>query len=290
MRSEMFGVNQSAKFRYGIAVVSITVATGMRFLLDPIVGEQFPFATLFFAVLVATWYGGFGPGIVATALGTLAGAWLLVPPRGSLFVHGFEQNAGLVLYQAVSLGIALLGREMRAAKTRAETLAVEAIRREEQVRTTLSSIGDGVIVADPEMRIVSLNATAERLTGWTTAEAAGRSLQRVFRIIDGDTRQPIANTVTRVFREGVVVDVSAHILLIAKDGTELPVDASAAPIGDGAGGIGGVVVAIRDVSARRRAERELQESEERFRLMANTAPVLIWMSGLDRLCVFFTRP
>ena len=105
--------------RYGCAVLSVAVATGLRRLLDPVLEDKFPFATLFLAVLVAAWYGGFGPAVTATVLGALASAFVFLPPRGSFAVHGFETIAGMVLYLVVSFAIGLIGGAMRTARLRA---------------------------------------------------------------------------------------------------------------------------------------------------------------------------
>src|SRR5690349_4986253 len=102
--------------------------------------------------------------------------------------------------------------------------------------TTLASIGDAVIVADPQGRITFLNAEAERLTGWKSAEAAGQPLPKVFRIINEATRQLSENPVEKVLRLGTVVGLANHTILIAKDGTETPIDDSASPIRERSGG------------------------------------------------------
>lgn len=275
---------------YGVAGVGILIATAGRLLLDPVLGTRFPFATLFFAVLLSAWYGGFGPALAATVAGAVVSMRFLLPPRDSFTVTGVDSQGGLALYLAVSLGIALLGGAMRLARLRAEALAEEANRQHEETLTTLSSIGDGVITTDAKGCVVLLNPVAEALTGWTTTAAAGRPLEDVFRIVNEQTRQTIDNPAMRALREGVVVGLANHTVLIARDGTERPIDDSSAPIKDASGGMAGAVLVFRDITARRQAERELQESEERFRLMANNSPVLIWMSGLDQRCVFFNRP
>jgi PAS domain S-box-containing protein len=168
--------------------------------------------------------------------------------------------------------------------------AREALSRErELLRTTLRSIGDGVIVTDPDGQVTFLNPEAEKLTGWKQAAAAHHPLQDVFRIVNEDTRAEVENPVTRVLRSGHVVGLANHTLLLSKDGTERPIDDSAAPIVQGDGSLFGVVLVFRDFTERRQAERKLRESEERFRLMADAAPVLIWVSGVDKQCTWFNK-
>jgi len=124
----------------------------------------------------------------------------------------------------------------------------------EELRTTLASIGDAVISTDAAGRVRYINAVAEALTGWTQAEAAGRPLPDVFRIVDEYTRAPADNPTFRVLREGVVAGLAQHTVLIARDGTERPIDDSAAPMLDESGAPIGVVLVFRDVTERRRAE------------------------------------
>lgn len=128
--------------------------------------------------------------------------------------------------------------------------------------TTLASIGDAVIATDGLGRIRLINPVARALTGWGD-EAVGRPLQDVFRIINETTRLPVEQPVEEVLREGTVVLLANHTLLIARDGTEVPIEDSAAPIKDQAGRTIGVVLIFRDVTARHRALRDVQESQAR---------------------------
>jgi PAS domain S-box-containing protein len=155
------------------------------------------------------------------------------------------------------------------AEATARRVAEESARLIEEQRqrlhVTLASIGDAVICTDAEGRVDFLNPEAEALLGWTTAEAAGRPLRDVFHIVNEQTRQPAENPALRVLRDGRAVGLANHTLLIARDGTERPIDDSAAPIRDGEGRIVGVVLVFRDVTQRRGAEQALQISEEQSR-------------------------
>jgi PAS domain S-box-containing protein len=138
---------------------------------------------------------------------------------------------------------------------------------EERYRTLMMSVGDGVIAIDTEGRVEMLNPVAEALTGWRQEEARGKPLEEVFRIINEETRQTVENPVRRVMREGMVVGLANHSVLIAKDGTEHPVADSGAPIRNEKGEITGVVLVFRDQTQERTAQKVLRESEERFRLL-----------------------
>src|SRR5580700_5434970 len=103
-------------------------------------------------------------------------------------------------------------------------------REKDALHLALCNLGDAVITTDPEGRVTFLNSVAESLTGWTLAEAAGQPLDSVFRIINEESRQPVESPTIRALREGVVLGLANHTLLIAKDGAERPIDDSAAPI------------------------------------------------------------
>ena len=136
---------------------------------------------------------------------------------------------------------------------------------------TLASIGDAVIVTTPQGDVTFLNRVAEAVTGWTTAERAGKPLPEVFHIQNEETRQPVENPVTKVLRTGGIAGLANHTVLIRKDGSVCPIDVSAAPIRDEQGRLLGVILVFRDITARRQAEDALRESEARLRAIVNTA-------------------
>jgi PAS domain S-box-containing protein len=120
--------------------------------------------------------------------------------------------------------------------------------------TTLASIGDAVMATDEKGQVTFLNPEAEHLTGWKLSEAAGQPLSSVFRIVNESTRQPVDNPVDKVIASGGVVGLANHTLLIARDGTETPIDDSAAPIREPQGLLSGIILVFRDASAQRKAQ------------------------------------
>jgi two-component system, cell cycle sensor histidine kinase and response regulator CckA len=140
---------------------------------------------------------------------------------------------------------------------------------QEVYRTTLYSIGDAVITTDTTGHVKQLNPVSERLTGWMEAEARGRPLAEVFRVINEESRAPVDDPVMRVLREGAVIGLANHTLLISKDGTEHPIADSGAPIRDEHGDTIGVVLVFRDQTEERRSHKALEESEQRYRTVAN---------------------
>ncbi len=139
-------------------------------------------------------------------------------------------------------------------------LAEEALANEkERLAVTLRSIGDGVIATDPEGKIVLINAVAEELTGWKQEEAVGKDLAEVFHIINERTRARCDSPVDKVLRMGTVVGLANHTALISRDGRELVIADSGAPIRDRDGSIAGVVLVFRDVTEKKRMDEELQK-------------------------------
>jgi PAS domain S-box-containing protein len=189
----------------------------------------------------------------------------------------------------VAVGVVVgLGWRSMAARQRAAAL----LRQErERLRVSLASIGDAVIATDPQGRVSFLNPTARSLTGWGEEDARGQPLERVFRIINEQTRQAVETPVARVLREGVVVGLANHTVLVARDGTERPVEDSAAPIRDDGGEVVGVILVFRDVTERRRLERDLERRRREetarlhFQALFEASPGLFLVLRPDRTIV-----
>lgn len=132
---------------------------------------------------------------------------------------------------------------------------------QEEYKTTLYSIGDGVITTDRFSNVKQVNTVAENLTGWKEKEAIGKPIQEIFKIINEDSRQEVENPVERVLREGKIVGLANHTLLISKNGIETPIADSGAPIQHRDGTIEGVVLVFRDQTDERASKKALQEKE-----------------------------
>jgi PAS domain S-box-containing protein len=126
------------------------------------------------------------------------------------------------------------------------------------LHTTLSSIGDAVIATDETGRVTFMNGIAESLAGWNQAEVQGRPLQDVLNLVNEETRLPADSPVARALRDGVIVGLANHTLLISRDGVERPIEESAAPIRNAQGRTIGAVLVFRDVTGRRESEEQLR--------------------------------
>jgi PAS domain S-box-containing protein len=271
-------------------MAALVAAVALRLLLDPVMGDRLPLVTLFGAVAAAVWMGGYRPAAVVVVLGYLACHVLFIPPRGRFSFAEPGNVVGLVAYLVTCSLIIAIGQAMRAAQARAS-------RHGELLRITLASIGDAVITTDIDGRITYLNAVAESLTGWTQREAAGQSLDVVFRIVNEDTRKPVENPAARALKDGVVVGLANHTVLLPKQGGERPIDDSAAPIKDGDGNVSGCVLIFRDVTAERRSAQDKSRQLSDARLLAAIVEssddgiiskslagiILSWNAGAERL-------
>jgi PAS domain S-box-containing protein len=345
----------TASAAYLIAVIATVAAVMLRWLLDPWIGAGYPFVTIFAAVAVAVWKGGYRPAILATVLGLVSCEYLFIEPRGSLAFHHVGDSIGFVLFLATCFTIIGFGEAMRVSQRHFEEVAGQQERllpptstgieyatqkhslralviigfglllavlvvggvwgasssvtkssleftigtaialvsvvfylsqrnllirqraaeamaeQRERLRVTLASIGDAVITADVQGCIAYQNAVAESLTGWTQDEAVGKPLDAVFNIVNEKTRQGVENPAKRALREGASVGLANDTVLIRKDGTERPIDDSAAPIRDGEGRVIGCVLVFRDITARRRAEQQLANEKARIESIVNHA-------------------
>jgi PAS domain S-box-containing protein len=133
---------------------------------------------------------------------------------------------------------------------------------EERLRTTLTSIGDGVIVCDPDGNIELVNTVAQNLTGWTQADAFHRPLSDVFHIVNEDTRELVETPVDKVKRLKRVVGLANHTVLLRRDGSEIQIDDSGAPIYNRAGDLSGIVMVFRDITEQRRTQSVLLATEK----------------------------
>jgi PAS domain S-box-containing protein len=158
-----------------------------------------------------------------------------------------------------------------------EVIAARKLK-ESEARATriLQSIGDAVIVTDTEGRITRINFVAEALTGWTHEQAIGRALAEVFRVFSEETREMIESPVEKVKRLGSIVGLANHTILKARDGREIHIDDSGAPIRDEEGTLTGIVLVFRDINQRRAAERERDAVAEQLKqVMESTTDAII---------------
>jgi PAS domain S-box-containing protein len=171
------------------------------------------------------------------------------------------QSALRNIFLSMIIGVAslvLLGYLLHSYVKNIEESGHSIFREQQLLKATLVSIGDAVIATDALGKIRFLNPIAEELTGWRQEEAVGIPLEQVFRIVNEETRQAVDNPALRALREGKIVGLANHTILIARDGKERPIDDSAAPIRTSDGAIEGAILCFRDVSEKKDQEAALR--------------------------------
>lgn len=227
--------------------------------LTPLIGPTgLAFTISLVAVFFSAWYGGFRAGALCILLSALAADRYFTEPIGSFLLRKPADQISLVIFIVIGFGVALLSDAQGRALARARR--AENAERDERQRfeTTLASIGDAVIATDAEGRIVFFNKIALSLLRATETDIVGKHLDDVFRIVNEFSRAKVESPVTKVLREGRIVGLANHTILIAQDGKEIPIDDSGAPIRREGSPISGTVLVFRDITERRRAERTAQ--------------------------------
>ncbi len=202
--------------------------------------------------------------------------------RTGVLAEGMVPGVHLVLQTAIFL---LLLRIAAVSLNRSDSRRLKAeehisAQREWQ-RVTLGSIGDGVIATGIDGRITFMNPVAASLTGWPADEALGKPFAQVFRIVNEQTRQAGDDIVSRVLQERRVVAIANATSLTARDGREIPIEDSAAPITDDSGEVTGAVLVFHDVAERRRAQEALRKNEAALRGILDATQESIWVFAAD---------
>jgi PAS domain S-box-containing protein len=249
--------------RYGLALLAFGLTVALSIALNRYEIKLNLTIPIVLALVVTSWYGGRGPGLLLGVLFQVTTILYTTVPPGALPQMIFLWFSVFSLY--VFLAVLISGQRR----------AQDRLRRQgELLRVTLSSIGDAVIATDIGGKITFMNAAAEKLTGWEAAEAKDRPLADAFRVVNETTREKVENPFDKIRNTGATVAIANHTLLIAKDGREVPIDDSGAPIRDTKGNVIGAIIVFHDVTKRRETERErarLLESETAARLAAERA-------------------
>ncbi len=251
--------------RYGLGLAAFALTILIALILRRY-SISFDLSLLIILVLIGvSWYGGKGPGLMALILFEATAITIALRSQTASPItikYIITQFNAMILF--TFLIVLVSGRRESERRLREQ---------HQWLRVTLSSIGDAVIATDTQSRVTFLNPVAESLTGWKQEEAVGQPLDKVFRLVSEETRASVENPVTKALKEGHIVGLANHTLLIARDGREIAIDDSSAPIRNERGEINGVVLIFRDITGRKKAEEAMHASEERFSKAFRASPV-----------------
>ncbi len=196
--------------------------------------------------------------------------------------------AGLILTACVASIIGVIAKQRRQLEIRVAERTAELFHRENQLRATLYSIGDGVISTDAHGNIVDMNRVAESLTGYQLPEAKGKNFHHLFSFISGSTREPLECPVCPVLKEKKTFYLKNDTVLVARDGLERLIADSAAPILDQNKQVLGAVFVFRDVTTEYQMRRELVEAKERYDQLAFFTRTVSWEVNPDGMYTFIS--
>ena len=255
----MLKIPRSTLLCYCFALVSILLATLFRMLLNPVLGSNQPYILYVIAVVLAAWYGGLRPALLATALGAVLALYLFVP-ENSLPLWSAQIVVGLFLYLTVCVTSALLSEVMHRARRRSEKATLE-LKGEQDARFALAAIvessDDAIVGKTLDGIITSWNAGAQRLYGYTPEETIG---QPISMLMPEEQRDELAQILDRLKRGERIEHYETT--RITKAGQHLNVSLSVSPVRNNEGTITGASAIARDITQRKLYEKQLREQAE----------------------------
>jgi PAS domain S-box-containing protein len=270
---------------YGFAATWVVIAVMARLSLDPLIGFQFPFATLYFAVLLSAWYGGVGPAFAALALGVLAEIHFLLPPRGGWTITGLDQMIGLGQFIAVGTGIALIGGAMIAARRSVErSLSAEKAinNRATQLKEFIDQAPVSIAMFDREMRYITASRRWQENYGLIGTPIESRSHYEIF----PDLPQRWKDIHQRCLAGSVVR--SDEDLFERADGSRTWLRWEVRPWYVSPETIGGLFIFSENITAQKEAEQGRHATEARYSKVIEASLESIWITTGGRI-VFANR-
>jgi PAS domain S-box-containing protein len=270
----------TAARRYSLAFFSIAIAVVIRDLLAPLWGESMPFITFYPAAFISAWYGGLGPGLLATALSALASAYFLLPPTSSLRIASWANLIGLAVFVIIMLLITSLTDALRRARFKAEAAQQRVIEEGKRYYRIVETANEGIWEVDAEWRTTYVNQQLVEMLGYSANEIIGlHPLNFTF----AEDREVMDEQI--VAREqGFSSEI--EVRLRRKDGSELWLLSHATSILGENGEFLGAFAMCTDISERKRAESERKRAESerkraesRLRLLSDASVALA--SSLD---------
>jgi PAS domain S-box-containing protein len=277
-RSSSIG-HTSPLLRYGVAVLAVGVAFGLKLLLDPLIMQDVPFLLVFGAIMVSAWFGGLGPGLLATVAAGLTTDYFFLDSKGT--VSGFSlESVPLLLFFLEGTLVCLLAEALRAAKSRAESSKLEAERHQERLRRNeehFRSLVEGmrnyaIFTLDPQGCVASWNAGGERLEGYSSEEIVGEHFSVFF------TEEDVMGGRPEEYLEAAAGEGRSEEehWFVRKDGSWFWAGTILTALHDDESKLQGFSVVTQDITEKKEAERLLEEAETRLRTLVEHVPAITY--------------
>jgi two-component system, cell cycle sensor histidine kinase and response regulator CckA len=239
---------QRSPLHSSVFAVALTSAALLLTLLGKSILEPNFFILFIAAVWVSAWYHGRTGGLIATAASVVAILNFFLRPDPAFTSVSWNVVVRLTAFALIGGGVTWMTASLREGR--------------QLFSSTLSSIVDGVIVTDHDGRVTLLNPVAETLTGWPAAEARGKAVADVLRLVREISREPVENPLLRALRERMMVAMTEPTCLISRSGSEVPIEHSASPVRDDSGEVRGAVLVFRDITKRLQLEEQAAHAQK----------------------------
>src|SRR5215218_2494478 len=272
----------SPLLRYGVAVLAVGMAFLVKLLLDPLIVQETPFLLIFGAIMISAWYGGLGPGLLATVAAGLATDYFFLQPTSSFSGLSLEAVPLLAFFLEGTL-VCLLTEALRAARVRAEGSKLEAERHREHLRRNeehFRSLVEGmrnyaIFTLDPKGRVASWNAGAERLEGYKSEEIVGEHFSMFFTEEDVISGRP-----ERLLEAAGEGRTEEENWFVRKDGSRFWAGTILTALHDDEGELRGFSEVTQDITEKKEAERLRKEAENRLRTLVEHVPVITYTAQI----------
>jgi PAS domain S-box-containing protein len=274
--------------RYGVAMLSVGAALGIKLLLDPLTVQDTPFLLVFGAIIVSTWYGGLGPGLLATVVSALATDYFFLYPRGTL--TGFSvEGIDVLAFMLEGVLVSVLTSSLRSARDRARRSTLEARRHQERLRESeerfrlmVEGVKDyAIFMLDPGGRITTWNDGAERIVGYGEEEILGRHYSSFYPEEDVERGHP-EEVLRAALAEGRYVEEG---IKVREDGSRFWASAVITTLRDSKGNLKGFSMVVHDTTERKHTDDVLRFLAESGATLSSSLDYRDTLANVARLAV-----